>query len=303
MPTSQAFDPIRSLKAAWKLLMQTPAIVLVGGLLLWFLESGASGIFQLNFRLDGLQDLRHVGENLQRTFDELRPLMLILVPLVACVGLAFFALSSWIEVGFGRAIESGLRTGRDEIGKLFSGGDRFGAMLLARIFTALIQIGVAIPMVALSLVLAFLASRGGPEALWVLGMLAIGLVWTVVAVYVGLGLFLTKPIVALESCRPSEAIARSWKLASGNRIRLLWFVLLQILLSLAGICACCVGVLLSAPLTFTMRYEAYLALTRGEQFPQWWIGSGRFPFDEPKPEDFGSPPVPPPIPPPLPPQS
>jgi hypothetical protein len=28
-----------------------------------------------------------------------------------------------------------------------------------------------------------------------------------------------------------------------------------------------------------MRFEAYVALTKGEQYPQWWIGSGRFPFD------------------------
>ena len=282
--------------------MQAPATVLVGGLLLWFLEGGAGGVVRFGARLDRRLDLRHVGETLERTFDDLQPYLLILVPLVACTVLAFFALSSWIEVGFGRAVESALRTGRDEVGKLFSGGERFGAMLLARLLCALIQLGLAIPMLALGLVLTFLGRRAGGDALFVLGLLAIGLVWTVIAVYVGLGLFLTKPIIALESCRPSEALARSWQLASGNRVSLLWFVVVQFLLTMAGMCACCVGVLLSAPLTITMRYEAYLALTRGGEFPNWWIGSGKFPFDEPKPEDYGSPPQPPPVPPPLPPQ-
>jgi hypothetical protein len=303
MPFSQALDPIRSLKAAWKLLMQAPATVLVGGLLLWFLEGGATAISRMTFRMDGQQDLRHLGEAMQHTFDELRPYLVILLPLVTCLWFGFFALSSWIEVGFGRAIESGLRTGRDEVGKLFSGGERFGAMLLARLLCALIQFGIGLPMFVLAVVfIVFGRSAGGHELLLVLGLIAMGLVWTILAVYVGLGLFLTKPIVALESCRPSEALARSWKLASGNRLQLFLFVVLQFLLTMAGLCACCVGVLLSSPLVITMRYEAYLALTRGEQFPQWWIGSGKFPFEEPKAESYASPPVPPAVPPPLPPQ-
>jgi hypothetical protein len=46
-----------------------------------------------------------------------------------------------------------------------------------------------------------------------------------------------------------------------------------------GCCACCIGGLLTAPMSQVMRYEAYLALTRGDQFTEWWVGSGRFPFD------------------------
>lgn len=303
MPFSQAFDPIRSLKAAWRLLMQAPATVLVGGLLLWFLEGGAGGVARLSLRMQRLGNLREIGEEIGRFFDDLRPMLLIAIPLAVCVALAFFALSSWIEVGFGRAVESGLRTGRDEVGKLFSGGERFGAMLLARILVALVQLGVAIPIVALGFGLAFVAGQGRNDALGIAGIVLLSLVWTVAAVYVGLGLFLTKPILALETCAPTEALARSWKLVNGNRWRLFWFVLLQFLLSMAGLCACCVGTLLTAPLTITMRYEAYLALTRGGEFPQWWIGSGKFPFDEPRSESYASPPEPPPVPPPLPPQA
>ncbi len=303
MQFSQAFDPIRSLKAAWKLLLQAPVTVLIGGLLLGFLEGNGGGGLNFFFRGNELREFPFSRTELERAFEAVRPWLLLLIPFVLCVGLALFALSSWIEVGFARAIESGLRTGRDEIGKVFSGGDRFGAMLLARFFCLLIHLALAIPMIAAAVVVVFLTRSAWPEVLGVLTALGLSLIWLLGTIYIGLGLYMVKAFVAFESCTPTEALSRSWKLARGNRLQLFWFVLLQILLGVAGICACCIGVFVTIPLTRAMRYEAYLALTRGEQFPQWWIGTGRFPFDEHKPEDFGSPRSPPPVPPPLPPQT
>jgi hypothetical protein len=303
MSFGQAYDPIRSLKAAWSLLKQAPVTVMLGGLLLAFLESGGSAGARFNPDLDRLDRAENLDEILRQVFDQMQPWLLIMIPIALCIGIGFFALSSWIEVGFARAIELSLRTGRDEIGKVFSGGDRFGAMLLARFLGGLIQLASALPLIGAALGVVILARGNGFGPGLVIGLVAFTLLWSVVMVYVGLGLYLVNPIVALEACRPTEAIARSWSLASGNRLQLLWFLILQFLLTMAGICACCIGLLLTMPLTQVMRFEAYVALTKGEQYPQWWIGSGRFPFDEHKSEDFGSPPVPPPVPPPLPPQS
>jgi len=303
MEFSQAFDPIRSLQSAWKLLKQAPVMVLIGGLLLGFLEGGGTIGFRFRPGRLNFDRVDNPGEFFEQLFGDMAPFMAIMIPIAICLGLAFFALSSWIEVGFARAIELALRTGKDDIGKVFSGGDRFVAMLLARFLSALIQIAVMLPIGALVFAAFYFGRNEGIDPFVALGMVAFGLLWLVLVIYVALGLCIVSPIVAFESCSPTEAIARSWKLASGHRLQLFWFLLLQFLLTMAGFCLCCIGWFLAAPLTQVMRFEAYVALTKGGEYPQWWIGSGRFPFDEPTSQDFSSPPPPPPVPPPLPPQS
>ena len=302
MPPDKALDPTRSFEVAWKLLRQAPVTVLLGGLILFFLEGGGSGGVNLVSRGHVFSEMGRSGTDLRRVFEELRPFLLILIPIVACIAIAFFALSSWIEVGFARAVEFSLRTGKDEIGKVFSGGDRLGAMLLARFLCGLIHIACLVPVMALVLALMFVLAPRGAGVLLGLSSLLIALVALAVTLYLAIGLFFVNPIVALESCSPTEAISRSWKMAGGRRLRILWFLVFQFFLGIAGLCLCCVGLLLTTPLSNVMRFEVYLALTRGGEYPQWWIGSGKFPFDEPQSGDFRSPPVPPPVPPPLPPQ-
>ena len=304
-----AFDPTRSFEAACKLLKQAPGTVMVGGLLLFFLEGGGSGGFQ------GIYQFRHGmgadGREFRRLFEDVQPWLLLLVPLIACVGLAFFALSSWIQVGFARAVEHALRTGRDDVGMIFSGGDRLGPMLLARFLCVLVGIGTTLPIGAAVFALVMFSAHGNPPLIVGFGCVLFGLLWLIVAAYIGLGLLLVKPIVALEKCSPTEAIARSWQLSSGQRWRLLWFVIFQLFMAIAGICLCCVGTFITAPLIQVMRMEVYIALAKGDEYPHWWIGSSKFPFDGQPGEGFGSPPSPlatppsepPPVPPPLPPQS
>lgn len=303
MQFSAAFDPIRSFQAAWKLLKQAPLTVVIGGLLLMFLEGGGGGGSNFFYREHGFRGGAGLSEEFRQVFEEVKPWLLVLIPIALCVGIAFFALSSWLLIGFGRAIEFALRTSKDDLGKVFSGGDRFGAMLLGRFLSGLIQFAIALPLAGVILAAVLLSDRGGPDVVLVVGAVAFSLVWFVLALYVWLGLCLVTPIVALETCTPTDAIARSWKLASGHRLQLFWFWLFQVFLSIAGLCLCCIGLLLVSPLKSVMHFEAYISLTKGQQYPQWWIGTGKFPFDEHKPEDFSSPQQPPPAPPPLPPQS
>src|SRR5690242_7633270 len=94
-----AVDPWRSLKVAWKLLQQTTGIVLVGGLLLAFLEGGNGwGLILREHRPRYGVDLGRLAEEY---WDGLKPLAVFLIPLCLCFGLALFALSSWLLVGFG----------------------------------------------------------------------------------------------------------------------------------------------------------------------------------------------------------
>jgi hypothetical protein len=300
MPPDKALDPTRSFEVAWRLLKQAPVTVLLGGLILFFLEGGGSGGLNLISRGHDLSEMGRSGSDFRRVFQELRPYLLILIPIVVCISIAFFALSSWIEVGFARAVEFSLRTGKDEVVKVFSGGDRLGAMLLARFLCGLIHVAAVIPIMAVVLALLLIMDGGGPT--WLL-VTAVALLSAVISIYLAIGLFFVNPIVAFESCSPTEAISRSWKMAGGRRLRILWFFIFQFFLGIAGLCLCCIGLLLTTPLSNVMRFEVYLALTKGGEYPQWWIGSGKFPFDEPKAESYGSPPVPPPLPPPLPPQA
>jgi hypothetical protein len=300
MPFSQAFDPIRSFQAAWKLLKQAPLSVLVGTLLPIFVQ------FVLAI---GLELLVFLPLGMSQALQRGRPEPWVLVLLVALgmgFGLVMTAFSCWIDAGFGRAVEQALRTGQDRTALVFSGAGRLGTLFLARLLCGLIGFACALaamlPMLLLMMVFMVLMQTDLPVALKLVAGVGIGLLWLLASAYVMLGLSLVTAVVVYEDCGPTEAIARSWRLVRGNRWQLVVFFLFQFVMSLVGMLACGIGLFVAIPLAEVMRFEAYLALTQGREYPNWWIVTGKFPFDEHKPEDFSSPQAPPPVPPPLPPQ-
>jgi len=243
-----------------------------------------------------------------QSFQSGRPAPVLLAVIFALgigLSLVMTAFACWIDAGFGRAIEATLRSGQDRTALVFSGAGRLFTLFLARVLCGLIGIACALvamlPMLILMMVFMVLMQTDLPAALKIGAGIGIGLLWFVANVYVMLGLCLVTAIVSYENCGPTEAIARSWRLARGNRRQLLIFFGFQILIGLVGMLACGIGSFFAYSLAEVMRFEAYLALTQGREYPNWWIATGRFPFDEHKPEDFGS--APPPVPPPLPPQT
>jgi hypothetical protein len=278
MQFAQAFDPFRSIQAAWKLLKQTPLTVLIGGLLLAFLDSGGGGVGNtFNWNTNHAD---HQG--FDEVWEQVRPWLLVLVPIAICVGLVMFVISSWLRVGFARAIELGLRTGKDDIGKVFDSAGRFGAMLLARLLCGLILFAAFIPLVCAGLALWFAEENLHLEngMLVMLGIAAL-LLWLPFYVYLALGLSLVSPVIALEDLGPTAGVARAWQLARGHRWPLLWFWIVTSIFSGLGVCACCIGALITMPMAQAMHVEAYVALKSGDQYPQWWIGSGIVPHDTP----------------------
>jgi MFS family permease len=301
MPFSQAFDPIRSLKVAWQLLKQAPLSVLVGTLLPIFVS------FVLGV---GLDLFLFLPLGLSQSFQRGRPepwMFVLLFALGSVFGLLMMAFSSWMDAGFGRAVEHALRTGKDSASLVFSGAGRFVVLLLARLLVGLVAFAcmlvLVLPILLLMTVFSVLIQTDLPTLIKVAVGAAIGLLWLVGHVYVLLGLSLVTAVVVYEDCGPGQAIARSWRLVRGNRWQLVVFFLFQFLMVLAGMLVCGIGWFVAVPLTEVMRLEAYLALTKAREYPSWWVVTGKFPFDEHKPEDYGSPPVPPPVPPPLPPQT
>ena len=253
MDVSTAFDTFRALQAAWRAIKQAPVPLLVGGVLLAITSGGGGG---------GGPGFQGRFDASEADWEEIVPLMLPFLAVACCLGLVFFVVSSWLLVGFANSVEETLRTGRGDVGTLFDSRGRFADMLLARLFAALIQVGALLPFALAVGLLVFAADEGAiPEEVAVVVGIGLGLVGFVLGVYVALGFAFVSEAVALEGLAPGAALRRSWGFASGNRLRfLLYFVVLWIV-TVLGICACCVGYLFTASLARVAAVESWLAVT------------------------------------------
>jgi hypothetical protein len=282
MEFNRAFDPFRALQSAWKALAQAPLPILVGGVLLILTQgSGGGARVPLDFQEQGN------GVN----WSEIRPWILPLIGVVACVGIALFLFSSWIMVGLPNTVESVLRTGRADVGQVFDSKGRFGSMVLSRLLCVLIEIGAALPFVLLVLAIAIL-TKGFHRHEGLLLLLIPGVVvWLPVFLYVTLGISLADQAVALEGAQPVESVKRSWALVHGHRWMLLLYLIVGGIFSLLGLCLCCIGIFLTGTLFHVARSESYLALVRGSERASWWIEKGSAHPITP-PEGWGAPPPP-----------
>jgi membrane-anchored glycerophosphoryl diester phosphodiesterase (GDPDase) len=93
-----------------------------------------------------------------------------------------------------------------------------------------------------------------------IGLIVVLAVW--VGFYVGLGLALGRHAVALEGLGVFAAIERTWELCRGHRLWLFVYCFVMGVVTLAGICLCCIGVVLTRALADTAFTESFLALTR-----------------------------------------
>ncbi|MBI4705907.1 MAG: hypothetical protein HY744_32850 [Deltaproteobacteria bacterium] len=104
-----------------------------------------------------------------------------------------------------------------ELGDIFKGGPYFAPLLVANILT-----GLAV---------------------------AFGLLLLIVpGIILALGLSLTVPIVVDRNLHAVDAMKESWRLTTGHKVGIFVFGLLMAALMLLGLLACCVGVLVVAPL-------------------------------------------------------
>jgi hypothetical protein len=261
-----AFDPFRSIGSVWRLLRTAPLVVIVGGILLSFLSNPTAG---LQFALP-----TDLGASPTQSLEQLQ----VLLPLASFVlflgAVGSLLLSSWLALGHARAIEKTMRTGEDDLGMVFSTGGRFVVMVLTKLISGLIQIGVALPVLAVWAGLLFLVNQGRIEnVVAILIGLATGVVWLMAALYVHLGLLMVVPIAALEQVSAGEAIRRSFQLANGRRWSLLLFSLVSAVFAVLGFVALCVGVFVTSAMAMAMPIEAYLMHARPDR-SNWWISTG-----------------------------
>jgi len=91
---------------------------------------------------------------------------------------------------------------------------------------------------------------------------ALGLVFLIVpGVILAAGLSMSVPVVVDRNLGPIDALSESWKITDGSKANLFIFWLIAVGLTLAGMCACGVGLLLVAPILSIAWFYVYLRLT------------------------------------------
>jgi len=90
----------------------------------------------------------------------------------------------------------------------------------------------------------------------------IGLAFLVVpGVILALGLGMTSITIVDRNMGPIDALSESWRLTDGNKLNLFVFWLLSVGLSIAGLCACGIGIFLVMPLLLVAHAYIYLKLS------------------------------------------
>lgn len=246
-----AYDPFRALGGAWTLIRRAPAAMLTGGLLLGALDTGADFGFQAS---------RERWE-------------VALGCAICAAAVVIYGLICLFSVGFATAVERVAVQGKERMSDLFRARGRFWSMALGRLLVIVLLLAACVPFALVALAVGFgVAAMGGEEAGVALGILTF-LLLSPCVIYVALGLTLAPYAIAFERLGPFDAVARAWRLASGNRLWLFWFSLVLFVFDMLGLCCCLVGVLATCTFSEVARYEAYLRLLRGDH-ELWAIEGG-----------------------------
>jgi hypothetical protein len=172
------------------------------------------------------------------------------------VGVGLFLFRSFVHGGYLLSHRQVLREGSAPLGVLFSGGGFFLAMVLYKLITLGLFLGViAVAAIPAALVAMVANTAVGLSVGTLLGLPA--LVW------LGLGLTMGEHAIVFEDKTPVDALMRSLELAHGNRMGILLYGLAcfgLIVSSLVGILLLCIGVLFT---TSAARAVCDVGYTRG----------------------------------------
>ncbi|MDZ4772070.1 MAG: hypothetical protein SGI72_02945 [Planctomycetota bacterium] len=244
MNFADAYDPIRALTSAWKLIGRSPAPLIFGGALLTLLGVGP----WLSLRMTDIHPANVVA---------------FVLGLGLCCGLFEFLLRSWLSLGLANATRKTLVEGSARFDDLFVSNGRFFDMVLVRILLFAIGVATILPVVLLVLLGGLGAQAAGvnDEVIALAAVMTI-LVWVPIAVYVVLGFGLATEAVAIEGLNPTQALKRSWQIARSNRLRLFVYLLALWMYKFLGLCACCIGILFTGAQAQVAMNESYLQLVK-----------------------------------------
>jgi hypothetical protein len=189
--------------------------------------------------------------------------ILALLGIFACCGLAVMLIHAWISLGVANVVEKTRNEGRAGFGALFDARGRFFEMVLGHILMILIVLGTIVPLVLIGLGVWFANDQRVVEDGWAAFIAVIaGIAYLPVWIWLLLGISLYRPAIAIEGLGPTAAIQRSWELVRGHRLRLLLYWVAISIFSMLGLCLCCVGVLLTGPMSEISQFESYLELVQ-----------------------------------------
>ncbi|MCH2106830.1 MAG: glycerophosphoryl diester phosphodiesterase membrane domain-containing protein [Planctomycetes bacterium] len=242
---NEALNPLRSLNATFETMNLQPAHLWGGSLLLIVVEQ-ITGV-----GLQFIQPLVAVGGEAALVF-------VLAGACVAAVG--SFALATWLMSGLFLTFRSTLQTGGPTREGLFDHQGKFVPLILTRLLVVICSILLAIPGVGLLMLLLYLGSGDvfymGEVYLVLAFLVCYGLI-----IYSVIGVLFAESAVIFEDLRPTEAIKRSWSLASGRRWRFVWFFFVNGIFALLGFLLCCVGIFATSAVTRLATAEAYLQLS------------------------------------------
>ncbi|MDG1483952.1 MAG: hypothetical protein P8R54_30455 [Myxococcota bacterium] len=194
---------------------------------------------------------------------------------VVCIGL-LWVFRSWLHVGYIRTQSRSLLSGEGSFGDLLSGTDRLPTMMLWKLLKMLITTGALLVAAAPGGGILLFGVINENTPLLILGAVVALLLGVPVMVYIGLGLAFGEHAVTLDELGPTEALERSWELASGNRLHLFLFLLvygfLRLVSVFVGLLMLCIGVLFTVPITRAVTdtgfTSSYLLLTNKTDLDQ-----------------------------------
>jgi len=249
MTPKEALNPLRSLKATFETMNLQPAHLWGGALLLIFVEQITGVGFQF------IQPVLVAGGEEALVF-------IVAGACVAAVG--FFALATWLMSGLFLTFRSTFQTGEPTREGLFDHQGKFVPLLLTRVLVVICSLLLAIPGSVLLGLYVYFSSElfaNTPEALEITCLILAFFVFYGFIIYSVIGVLFAESAVIFEDLRPTEAIKRSWSLASGRRWRFVLFFFVNGIFALLGFLMCCVGVFATSAVTRLATAEAYLQLT------------------------------------------
>jgi hypothetical protein len=268
MDFAHAYDPIRALQAAWKLLGRAPLPFLACGALLLLVHVGFAIAYPLAFA-----EHRH--------WDRITIVALLGFFGSACV--VAYLVGCWLSLGLAHTVETAITSGTARMGDVFETRSRYFEMVLGGLVFFLASMAALVPFVAIALIATFLHERVHVPAPFVaFGAFISAAAYMIVYLYVILGLSLWRQAIAIEGLGPVAAISRSWQLASGHRLRLALFWIVMSLVTFVGfwgglLLFCCgvfPGLVFSVTLSQIAQFESYFALVRAEDHARSWLAGG-----------------------------
>ena len=268
MDFPDALNPIRSLKATWRAVAQSP-----GPLIGWWGVGLGALILVYALLWIPMVMLRMAG---QMENGDLRPALAGVVVIVMCLGMVVLIVGQcWWRIGFVNLLADTLRTGRSDFASAWKPRGRLLRVLGTTLLMILAILALELPAIAVSVVLGVFGSRGNHiGALEGMVVLVLGLLWLCAFVYCGLGFSFAPTAALLDDVGPLEAFSRSWRAARGRRLALFVFWFGTWLAAISGFLAFCIGYLATLAFLELMPAEAYLALTRPDEVRTWWISTG-----------------------------